>query len=99
MSKSNSGSGRPHPTGNPTHLTAENINPIDLAFANAETSALDISAETVLPEPAAPFLAGLTQLYRGFSLGVGANFIVLVLGLIAGKERFDGASGTGWTEM
>lgn len=96
LSANPSNSGRPHPTGNPAHLSAENVNPIDLAFAHTETSALDI--EDVKPE-VAPYLPGLTQLYRGFSLGVGANFIVLVLGLIAGKERFDGAGGAGWTEM
>lgn len=102
VSKSSSATGRPYPTGsNTAYLSAENVNPIDLAFANTETSALEMVDESAVPEQAAPYLAGLTQLYRGFSLGVGANFIVLVLGLIAGKERFDGAggAGTGWTEM
>ncbi|KAK9897297.1 mitochondrial carrier [Cystobasidium minutum MCA 4210] len=42
-----------------------------------------------------PFYTGITQLYRGFSMSLSANLIVLVLGLVAGQE---GAS-TGWTEL
>lgn len=42
-----------------------------------------------------PFYTGLTQLYRGFSMSLTANLIVLVLGLVAGQEGGD----TGWTEL
>ncbi|SCV72768.1 BQ2448_4305 [Microbotryum intermedium] len=38
--------------------------------------------------------SGLTQLYRGFGMGVGANFVVFVLGLVAG-----GTEASGWSEM
>lgn len=38
--------------------------------------------------------SGITQLYRGFGMGVGANCVVFLLGLIAG-----GSEGTGWAEM
>ena len=75
------------------NLSADNINPLDLVVDNSEPMAA----------PSLPLLAGVTQLYRGFSLGLGANFIVLVLGLVAGKERYGGMgggmSGNGWTEM
>lgn len=39
--------------------------------------------------------SGITQLYRGFGMGVGANCVVFLLGLIAGGE----GSGPGWAEM
>lgn len=42
-----------------------------------------------------PLLAGISQLYRGFSMGLGANLIVLLLGLVAGRED----RVTGWAEM
>lgn len=42
-----------------------------------------------------PFYTGITQLYRGFSMSLSANLIVLVLGLVAGQEGGD----TGWTEL
>lgn len=38
--------------------------------------------------------SGLTQLYRGFGMGVGANCVVFLLGLVAG-----GGEATGWAEM
>ncbi|ORY90706.1 mitochondrial carrier domain-containing protein [Leucosporidium creatinivorum] len=38
--------------------------------------------------------SGLTQLYRGLGMGVGANCVVFLLGLVAG-----GGEGTGWAEM
>lgn len=37
---------------------------------------------------------GLRQLYRGLGMGVGANVVVFVLGLVAGNE-----SSSGWEEM
>jgi len=47
------------------------------------------------PAPPASYLAGVSQLYRGFSMGLGANLIVLILGLVAGRDDV----GSGWTEM
>lgn len=44
---------------------------------------------------ALPFYTGITQLYRGFSMSLSANLIVLVLGLVAGQE----GGNTGWTEL
>lgn len=38
--------------------------------------------------------SGLTQLYRGLSMGIGANIVVFLLGLVAG-----GAEPSGWAEM
>ncbi|BGP37520.1 hypothetical protein JCM10449v2_001426 [Rhodotorula kratochvilovae] len=37
---------------------------------------------------------GLRQLYRGFGMGVGANVVVFLLGLVAGGEE-----ASGWAEM
>ncbi|GAA6001800.1 uncharacterized protein JCM10292_005915 [Rhodotorula paludigena] len=37
---------------------------------------------------------GLRQLYRGFSMGVGANIVVFLLGLVAGGDE-----SSGWAEM
>lgn len=45
--------------------------------------------------PSMPLLAGVSQLYRGFSMGVGANLIILILGLVAGRDD----TNSGWTEM
>jgi fusion and transport protein UGO1 len=56
----------------------------------------EISEEKKTEEqPALPFYTGITQLYRGFSMSISANLIVLVLGLIAGQ----GSADTGWTEL
>lgn len=59
--------------------------------------------QTQIPPPphAMPLFAGVTQLYRGFSIGVGANLIVLLLGLVAGREEGWGGvgGGGGWAEM
>ncbi|GAA6003351.1 hypothetical protein JCM10207_000289 [Rhodosporidiobolus poonsookiae] len=38
---------------------------------------------------------GLRQLYRGFGMGVGANVVVFLLGLVAGGD----AESSGWAEM
>ncbi|KDE05875.1 hypothetical protein MVLG_03818 [Microbotryum lychnidis-dioicae p1A1 Lamole] len=38
--------------------------------------------------------SGLTQLYRGFGMGVGANFVVFILGLVAGSTE-----ASGWSEI
>lgn len=59
------------------------------------TEGAEGTAQRPLEPSEMPLFAGVTQLYRGFSLGVGTNLIVFVLGLVAGK----GDVSTGWTEM
>ncbi|CAD6573204.1 MAG: hypothetical protein CYPHOPRED_005092 [Cyphobasidiales sp. Tagirdzhanova-0007] len=52
-------------------------------------------AEAAIEPPKMPFFAGVTQLFRGFSMGLSANLVVLVLGLVAGRDD----AGNAWTEM
>ena len=43
---------------------------------------------------------GLRQLYRGLSMGLAANGVVFLLGLVAGGSGGGGAGGAGgWAEM
>ncbi|GAA5873217.1 hypothetical protein JCM16303_001055 [Sporobolomyces ruberrimus] len=47
---------------------------------------------------------GLRQLYRGLSMGIGANVVVFLLGILAGGSGIGGmgpgsGSGSGWAEM
>ena len=52
-------------------------------------------AETAEGPAKMPLFSGVTQLFRGFSMGMAANLLVLVLGLVAGKDD----PGTGWAEI
>ncbi|GAA5923921.1 mitofusin complex protein UGO1 [Sporobolomyces koalae] len=42
---------------------------------------------------------GLRQLYRGLSMGLGANVVVFLLGILAGGGTGTGTGGSGWAEM
>lgn len=82
--------------------TAPNMQATDSSSGNANLSAENIlhqmpGAESEEKDQASslPFYTGITQLYRGFSMSMSANLIVLVLGLVAGQDGGD----TGWTEL
>ena len=53
------------------------------------------TAQRPLQTSEMPVFAGATQLYRGFTMGLSANIIVFVLGLVAGRDE----ASAGWTEM
>ena len=53
------------------------------------------TAQRPLQTSEMPVFAGVTQLYRGFTMGLSANIIVFVLGLVAGRDE----ASSGWTEM
>jgi hypothetical protein len=40
-------------------------------------------------------ITGLSQLYRGFSMGVGAGTIVMILSILGGGRQLD----SGWAEL
>lgn len=81
--------------------TAPNMQATDSTSGNANLSADNILRDMPGAEPeekeaeSLPFYTGITQLYRGFSMSMSANLIVLVLGLVAGQDGGD----TGWTEL
>lgn len=81
--------------------TAPNMQATNSSSGNATLSAENIvqgmpgAIPEAKEEEALPFYTGITQLYRGFSMSMSANLIVLVLGLVAGQDGGD----TGWTEL
>lgn len=73
------------------------------AASAATGSALDVDGSSLeeegifkpdMDKHPMPLFAGVTQLYRGLSMGVTANLIVFVLSLVAGRDDTGG-----WTEV